>query len=121
MIRDLKYMRAYKDILTGMSFTDFLKVVKAFGDSIFFNMKSLPDKSTTHMTKDDYLNRLSACSNCKVRNGSICDPTRTRAHISELDDSGQPKMVNGCGCNLPAKQKSPTHACPAGEWKVFLQ
>lgn len=121
MISGLKYMKAYKDILTKMSFADFLKVIKAFGEGIVFDIKKLPVESDVTMTRSDYLDRLASCSKCKLMVGSKCDPLRSREHVSDKNEDGTPKIVNGCGCHLPSKQKSPIHSCPAGEWKVFLQ
>lgn len=120
MIQGLKYLNAYKDIVSGMTFSDFISIIKAFGEAILFDVNKLPDHSDTEMTKSDYLARLKSCNGCPVRNGVICDPTRHRAHKYNLKEDGSPVMVNGCGCNLLAKQKSPNHSCPAGEWKVFI-
>lgn len=121
MIGDLRYMKAYKDILTKMSFADFVKVIKAFGEAILFDVKKLPIESDVTMTRSDYLDRLSACAKCSLMVGSKCDPLRSREHKFEKNDDGSPKIINGCGCHLPSKQKSPIHSCPAGEWKVFLK
>jgi hypothetical protein len=54
--------------------------------------------------------RLSICHDCKIRNGVICDPTKTGTHA----ETG--KIVRGCGCHLRAKALSVNSSCPLGKW-----
>jgi len=108
-----EYAKAYASIIKNMSASDIESIIKAYGDSIKFDMDNLPE-SGEGMTKQVYLDRLDKCLKCPLKNGNTCDPTRQRIHV----DTGQ--IVNGCGCNLVVKQKSPQYGCPAGEWKPVI-
>lgn len=113
MIRGLNYVKEYAKIISKLSFREFLSIIDAYGNAILFDMDKLPKESATEMTQSDYLDRLNSCRVCPVKNGSICDPTRSRSH--KFED----KVVSGCGCALMPKQKRGNSSCPAGEWKVF--
>jgi hypothetical protein len=54
--------------------------------------------------------RLSICDECKIRNGVVCDPTKTGTH----EQTG--KIVRGCGCHLRAKAMAVNSSCPLGKW-----
>ena len=111
MIQGLNYLKEYTKIVSSLSFKDFLEIIKAY--AVIFDISKLPKESATEMTQSDYLDRMESCRVCPVRTGLICDPTKKRAHKYE------DKIVSGCGCSLPTKQKRGNHPCPAGEWKVF--
>ena len=57
--------------------------------------------------------RKSFCDNCPLNSNGWCDTSK-----EELDINGE--MVKGCGCELEAKQLSPTEHCPRLLWVEML-
>jgi hypothetical protein len=111
----LDYAKAYASIIKTMSMSDVFDIIRAYGDSVKFEMDNLPDEGDGVLTKTIYMDRLNKCLKCPIKNGNTCDPTKQRKHV----DTGQ--TINGCGCNLVVKQKQPNYECPAGEWKKVTQ
>ncbi len=113
---NLDYIKAYANVIKGMTIQEAIGVLKAYGFHTITVFTGLPDKGIGIMTKSLYLKRKKKCLECPLKNGNVCDPTRTRAHVHELDGQGNPLMVHGCSCGLAAKQKDFGMHCPAGEW-----
>lgn len=62
------------------------------------------------------------CNNCEMKLGNTCN---TGKYINPITlETAQEKKVGfiqGCGCRLSAKQRSPDSSCPAGFWgKEFI-
>lgn len=58
--------------------------------------------------------RKSYCDNCPLNTNGWCDTSK-----EELDINGE--IVKGCGCELEAKQLSPTEHCPRLLWVEMLK
>lgn len=113
----LQQIKAYGGIIKNMSLKDVGDVLMAYGQAAISEFNELPDEGEGVMTKAIYLQRKEACAICPLRTKrNSCDPTKKRIHVSEKKENGEPLWVNGCGCNLWAKQKIFTYHCPAGEW-----
>ena len=81
------------------------EIIEGWGRLLFQDYDGL-----SPLLKERAEKRLSICSDCKIRNGIICDPTRTGTNVV----TG--KISRGCGCHLRAKSLSATSSCPLGKW-----
>lgn len=113
--------KAYAEILGGLSVNEMLGILKKIGIGFLTDVQNFPDTQPEGvekpvMTKIEYYKRVKACSECPLKNGNQCNPTKYRLHVSKTDANGIPVLVKGCGCRLSSKQKGITDHCPAGEW-----
>ncbi len=61
--------------------------------------------------------RRQICINCPLKSGNTCNKSKwINPETLEVASVRREGFVNGCGCRLSAKQKSPTSECPAGFW-----
>ena len=109
-------IKSLAPIIKNMTLDEVADVISAYGEAAMSEFIGLPDKGAGKMTKSLYAYRKKKCMECPLKDGGWCDPGKTRQHVSELDENGDPLSVNGCGCNLWGKQRSFDKKCPAGEW-----
>lgn len=57
--------------------------------------------------------RKSHCDNCPLNTKGWCDTSKEEKDINGI-------LVNGCGCELEAKQLTEDQECPRLLWKVML-
>lgn len=57
--------------------------------------------------------RKSFCNDCPLNTNGWCDSSKEAEDING-------NIVNGCGCELEAKQLSPDAFCPRSLWKEML-
>lgn len=118
---NLKDLAPYVDKLTSLSFSKIMSIGKSYGIAGIQVLVGLPyddDQGGTVMTQKELINRREKCDGgCPLQTShGWCNPGMSRAHVSDKNEDGTPKMVTGCACKLPVKQRDITEHCPAGEW-----
>lgn len=64
-----------------------------------------------------FKSRARICLNCPLKTGNTCNRSKyINPETLEVSTTSKEGFVQGCGCRLSAKQKSPGSSCPAGFW-----
>ncbi len=118
---NLKELAPYVNKLTSLSFSKIMSIGKSYGVAGIQILVGLPwddDQNGTMMTQKELIKRRDICDGgCPLQTSrGWCNPSMSRPHVSDKNEDGSPRMVTGCACKLPVKQRDITEHCPAGEW-----
>lgn len=67
--------------------------------------------------KEVFDSRAKICVSCPLKTGNTCNRNKfINPQTLEVSNTRKAGFIQGCGCRLSAKQKSPSSKCPAGFW-----